>query len=101
VARYVIPAYPDPAWQLPAAAAERAFLERYPDAASVTHITLRCSRCYVTTAPICLSRSPPHPPSNPGFDQPGPLGAQRKVVGVEKGLSRLGSVKKPSRRLRR
>jgi CHAT domain-containing protein len=36
VARYVIPAYPDPAWQLAAAAAERALLERYLDAASVS-----------------------------------------------------------------
>ena len=35
-ARYVIPEYPDPAWCLPAAAAERAFLEQYLDAASVT-----------------------------------------------------------------
>ena len=35
-ARYVIPAYPDPGWQLPAATVERAFLEHYLDAASVT-----------------------------------------------------------------
>ena len=35
-ARYVIPEYPDPAWQLPAAATERAFLEQYLDARSVT-----------------------------------------------------------------
>ena len=33
---YVIPEYPDLAWQLPAAAAERAFLEQYLGAGSVT-----------------------------------------------------------------
>jgi len=34
-ARYVIPEYPHPAWQLPAAAAERAFLEQHLNARSV------------------------------------------------------------------